>query len=122
MNNNNRANQTEENVNAPVKRGRGRPLKIDAVRTINVNPATGAVYGKGRIKIGTVVLAVTLHRSLVKDYQHGKTAIVSMETITIEKKNKPPIANKINVIVVEAAAPETIAEAAPIQNSEVVHA
>ena len=86
-------------------RGRGRPLKVDATRTLYLNPETNQIYGKGRIRNGTPVVELTLHRQYnSQNYKHGQTPIISQKNVIIGGDKAigiPAPANLVNVVVVE---------------------
>jgi hypothetical protein len=104
-----------ENVAAPVKKGRGRPIVPTATKLVRVNPSTGTIYGKGRVKAGTRLLICEIHRSHVKNFALDRTPILSQKEVTVGGENAAPIAINIQAQVIQPA-PEV---AAPVDKIEI---
>jgi len=109
-------NTENTTVETPVKRGPGRPMKMDATRTLNINPETGKAFGRGRLPSGSKVVVVTCHRQYNSDnFILGVTPVVSsVEKVVPGNKAAAPIHN-VNVTVIE---PESAApvEVAPVES------
>lgn len=117
--------QNINNVNQPVKRGRGRPLLVTATRILRLNPNTKAALGKGRVKENSQIIEIVCHRSFSqKNFQYGISPIISEKLVNFhsKKKDKPPIHHNINIVVTEPSQQEMVQEVAPVGNhADIIH-
>ena len=89
---------------------RGRPINPNATRVLRVNPATGAVYGKGRITEGTKVIEVVVHRKVNSiNYVHGQTPVVSQAEVEFHANHKAK-----QVLVAKPVAQVIVTESQPV--------